>query len=256
MSKLNLYDYIFSDICIPQSAAVLDVGCLNSKFLCYIKKKYNLTGKLFGIDKQVKNFEDADTQKTLGVKLMQMNTSDKLTFPDNTFDFIFHKDTLECIVDIDSHIKDLHRVLKPGGQIVCVHRDWESIVCNGCNKKLINKTIYEYANFLQAGWMDECDGWIGRRVFGRFHKTGLFENSIDCYNDIETEFLPGTRGYRYIQEMRSFLEPKGFLSQAEYDELITDIIKTYENGEYLFSEPFYIYKGIKTNKTDDCYHII
>ena len=245
MSKLKLYDYIFSDIVILQNATVLDVGCLNSKPLCYMKDKYNLNGELFGIDKQSKNFEDVDTQKSLGVKLLQMNASEKLDFPDNTFDFIFHKDTLECITDIDSHIKDLYRVLKPKGQIVCVHRDWESIVCNGSNKKLINKVIYEYANFLQSGWMDDCDGWMGRRLFGRFNKTGLFESFIDCYNDVETEFTSGTRGYKYIHEMNCFLEPKGFLSQSEYDELIADITAAYENGEYLFSEPFYIFKGIK-----------
>lgn len=77
-----------------------------------------------------------------------MNASQPLLFADNTFDLIFHKDSLECITDIDAHIKDLHRILKPGGLIICVHRDWESIVFNGTNKALINKAIHGYANFL------------------------------------------------------------------------------------------------------------
>jgi SAM-dependent methyltransferase len=245
MAKLKLFDYIFSDIEIAQDASVLDVGCLNAKTLVYLKEKYNLTGTIIGIDKRSNHFEDTETQKELGVKLIEMNGSEKLDFPDSSFDFIFHKDTLECITDVDAHIKDLHRVLKHDGMIICVHRDWESIVFNGSNKKLINKVIYEYANFLQAGWMDDCDGWIGRRLYGKFNKTGLFTGSVDCYSDIATEFAEGKIGYGYINDMKCFIEPKGFLSQEEYDELIADVTKTNDNGEYLFSEQFYIYKGLK-----------
>jgi ubiquinone/menaquinone biosynthesis C-methylase UbiE len=248
MVELDLYEYIFSDIVIAQKAAVLDVGCSKSKSLCYMREKYSLTGDLIGIDKRSKDFEDTETQKMNGITLIVMNASEKLGFPDNAFDFIFHKDALECITDIDSHIQELHRILKPNGQIVCVHRDWESIICNGSNKKLINKAIYGYANFLQESWMDACDGWMGRRLFGLFNKTGLFESSVKCFNDIETEFIPGTRGYRYISEMNYFLEPKGFLSQAEYDELISDVAAAYQRGEYLFSAPFYIYKGVKISE--------
>lgn len=245
MFKQNVYDYIFNNVEIKQNASVLDVGCLNANALVYLKEKYNLSGKLIGIDKSNKNFESIEEQNKLGVNLTQMNASETLDFSDNSFDLIFHKDTLECITDIDSHIKELHRILKLRGQIVCVHRDWESIVCNGSNKKLINKAIYEYANFLQSRWMDNCDGWMGRRVFGYFNKTELFEGKIDCYNDVETEFVEGSRGFNYINDMHFFIEPNGFLTQIEFDELLADIKKTYQKGEYIFSAPFYIYVGIK-----------
>ena len=247
MFKQNVYDYIFSEIEILQHASVLDVGCLNAEALSFMKEKYNLTGELIGIDKRGKCFESSEQQSYLGVKLIEMNASEGLKFPDESFDFIFHKDTLECINDIDSHIKELHRILKKGGVIVCVHRDWESIVCNGSNKKLINKVIYEYANFLQSGWMDSCDGWIGRRLYGYFNKTGLFKSEVDLYNDIETEYVPGMRGYNYMQDMHDFIQPKGFLTQAEYDELLADLQNTYKKDEYLFSAPFYIYIGTKSN---------
>jgi ubiquinone/menaquinone biosynthesis C-methylase UbiE len=245
MPKPDLYDYIFSDTEISQDAAVLDVGCYNSKALCYMKDRYKLSGTLIGIDKNAKHFEDSAAQLAEGIRLVEMNASEKLDFPDNAFDFIFHKDALECFPDISGHISELCRVLKPNGQIVCVHRDWETVVCNGSNKKLINKAIYGYANFLQANWMDACDGWMGRRLFGLFNKTKMFESSIDCYNDIGTEFIPETRGYGYINSMNSFIGPTGFLTQEEYDELITDVAASYDNGMYLFSAPFYIYKGTK-----------
>ena len=188
-----------------------------------------------GINKQHRIFvyEDIKTQREFGVSLYQMNASEALSFPDDSFDLIFHCDTLECITDIDVHILELHRIMKKDGIIVCVHQDWESIVFNGKNKALINKVVHGYANFLQAGWMDACDGWVGRRVWGYFNKTGLFDGEILIYNSIETEYTELSRGWRYIHGMNSFIEPKGFLSEMEYAELIADMKETAASGEYL-----------------------
>jgi hypothetical protein len=140
---------------------------------------------------------------------------------------------------------ELHRILKIGGVIICVHRDWESIIFNGNNKNIINKAIFGYANFLQASWMDACDGWIGRRVWGHFNKTKLFDGKISVYNSIETEFTESTSGWSYMHEMKYFLKPVGFLTEVEYSELIADMNDTYSRGEYLCMSPYYIYTGKK-----------
>ncbi len=245
MDKTYVLDQIFKRVKVHPSAAVLDVGCGDGKTLVFLKERYQLTGELTGIDKRDKNFISSVEQKEKGIRLMQMDASQTLLFPDESFNVIIHKDTLECIPDIGGHIHELARVLKPGGTVVCVHRDWESIVSNGRNKDLINKAIHGYANFLQAGWMDSCDGWIGRRLWGYFNKTGLFDGEICCYNEIETKYEPGYRGFHYWQEMNHFIEPKGFLTKEEYGELIEDMEETWKNGTYIFASPFYFYIGKK-----------
>ena len=94
MFKQDLYDYIFKDIVLVQSADILDVGCLNGKSLTYLKEKYRLIGKLIGIDKNGKNFETKELQISKEIELIEMNASEALQFPDESFDLIFHKDTL------------------------------------------------------------------------------------------------------------------------------------------------------------------
>jgi ubiquinone/menaquinone biosynthesis C-methylase UbiE len=39
----------------------------------------------------------------------------RLTFPDNSFDLVFHSETLEHIHDYSRALEEVHRVLKPGG---------------------------------------------------------------------------------------------------------------------------------------------
>ena len=245
MPKTELLEAVFSGITVSSSASVLDVGCQSADALKWIKAKYQIHSNMIGIDKRSKDFEDAETQKELGISLYQMNASEALSFPNDSFDFIFHCDTLECITDIDAHILEMHRVLKKDGIIVCVHRDWESIVFNGKNKALINKVVHGYANYLQAGWMDACDGWIGRRVWGYFNKTGLFDGDLSIYNSIETEYTESSRGWRYIHDMNAFIEPKGFLTEMEYAELIADMKETDARGAYLCVSPYYVFIGRK-----------
>ena len=245
MLEPHMLETFFNGIDIASNAAVLDVGCQSAVALKWIKEKYHISGALIGIDKQAKHFEDAASLQGLGISLVQMNASVPLHFQDEAFDLIFHCNTLECITDIPAHIIDLHRILKRDGIIVCVHRDWESIVFNGSNKALINKAVFGYANFLQEGWMDACDGWIGRRVWGYFHQTGLFDGEISVYNRMETAFVESTVGWRFMHDMHAFLEPKGFLTEAEYRELIADMAETHARGEYLCMSPYYIYKGRK-----------
>lgn len=39
-----------------------------------------------------------------------------IDFPDEQFDFIFSNQVLEHVIDIDMVLKEIHRVLKPGGK--------------------------------------------------------------------------------------------------------------------------------------------
>ena len=245
MTHESLFDYIFANIEISSDAKVLDVGCGSAATLIAIKERFGLSDELIGVDKRPNNFESKEVCEKNGVKLLEMDAAEHLAFDDEIFDFIFHKDMLECVKDIDAHILELHRVLKKGGTIICVHRDWESIAFNGGDKKLINKVIYEYANFLQSNWMDACDGWMGRRIFGRFNKTGLFDGEAGLYNQVETEFADGKWGYSYMKRMEDFISKNGFLSKAEYDSLLADLEATYKAGEYICANPFYVYIGKK-----------
>ena len=91
--------------------------------------------------------------------------------------------------------------------------------------------------------MANCDGWIGRRIFGYFNKSGLFDGFVDCFNKIETEFLPGTQGFSYVNDMRYFVDK--FITEDEYNEWVSDISRVYERGEYLFCAPYFVYFGVK-----------
>ncbi len=57
-----------------------------------------------------------------------------LQFVNDSFDLVYSCNLLECIPDKQRLINEVGRVLKPGGQVVFCHYDWDSQIFNGYDK--------------------------------------------------------------------------------------------------------------------------
>ncbi len=240
----SLIKAISEQISLPDNAVIADLGCRDATFLLSFQQAFpNKIKSAIGIDITDKGFKNVKYKKP--IKLKVMDCSKKLKFDDNTFDLVFTKDMFECVTDKDYLVRETHRILKPGGVVICVNCDWESIVYNGENKELISKVIHAYAVTKQP-WMDDLDSWIGRRMYGFFNKSKLFESSVGVHNVVETEYTEGTFGYDLSLDIAWLhKENTGALSKKEYDEFIDNLKSAQKHESYIFSKPYYIYKGIK-----------
>jgi len=240
----TLFKAIINKTDLPDNAVIADLGCKNAAFLLAFQDAF--PGKIksaVGVDITDKRFKDVKYKNP--VKLKVMDCSKKLKFKDNTFDFVFTKDMFECVADKDFLVSEIHRILKPGGVVIAVNCDWESIAYNGENKELISKALHAYAVTKQP-WMDDLDSWIGRRMYGIFKKSSLFESSVCVHNVVETEYIEGSFGYELSQDISwLYKENTGTLSEAEYNEFISNLKAAQEDGSYIFSKPYYIYKGVR-----------
>jgi ubiquinone/menaquinone biosynthesis C-methylase UbiE len=242
ISSLN--KTIFEQIDLPDNAVIADLGCRDAGFLLGFQQAFpGKIKKAVGVDITDKGFKNIKYEKP--IKLKVMDCSKKLKFSDNTFDFVFTKDMFECVSDKELLVKEIHRILKPGGIVISVNCDWDSIAYNGEDKELIAKALHAYAVTKQP-WMDDLDSWIGRRMYGVFKKSNLFENSVTVHNVVETEYAEGTFGYELSMDIAWLhKENTGALNKEEFDAFIDNLKSAHKDGSYIFSKPYYIYKGIK-----------
>ncbi|MBR3818009.1 MAG: methyltransferase domain-containing protein [Clostridia bacterium] len=241
---LSLNKAVFEQIKLPNDAVVADLGCRDAGFLVGLQHAFpDKIYQAIGVDITDKWFKDVKYKSPIILK--KMDCSKKLEFEDNTFDFIFSADMFECVSDKKLLVSEIHRILKPGGVVICVNCDWDSVVYNGEDKELISKAIHAYAVTKQP-WMDDLDSWIGRRMYGFFNKCKLFESSVCVHNVVETEYKEGTFGYDLSLDIAwLYKENTGALTKREYDEFI-EVLKSAQNDRsYIFSKPYYIYKGKK-----------
>lgn len=244
INKSSLNEAIYELINLPDNAAIVDLGCRNAGYLNGIINEFpGKVTKAIGFDVTDRNFGVIPYTKPVELKIM--NCAGKLDFPDNEFDLVLTKDLLECISDKATFVSEINRILKPGGTVICVHADFDSVVYNGENEDLITKCIHSYA-VTKQGWMDDFDGWMGRRVYGVFNNSGFFVSSVCVHSVVETVYKEGMFGYEFSQNIGWIVgentnyvdgENTGVLTKEEYDEFINDLIEADKNGTYLYSKP-------------------
>jgi len=244
MNKSSLNEAIYEMINLPDGASVVDLGCKNAAYLNGLMEEFpGKIMKAIGADITDRHFSMVEYKQP--VELCVMNCAEKLNFPDNEFDLVLAKDMLECLSDKEAFVSEINRILKPGGVVICVNADWDSAVFNGENKELITKAIHAYA-VTKQWWMDDLDSWMGRRTYSVFNSSGYFESSVAMYSVVETEYKEGSMGYGFSKDIGWLAEEKnGALTNAEYEEFLCNLEEANKNGQYIFSKPYYIYKGIK-----------
>jgi SAM-dependent methyltransferase len=100
-----------------------------------------------------------------------------LPFGDASVDVPNSSNLLECLPDPAMLVREMARVLRPGGQVVAGHWDWDSQVFDGADKTRIRRLVHAFADWQQA-WMEHSDGWMARRLWGLFNRGGHFTGAM------------------------------------------------------------------------------
>lgn len=120
---------------IGDKLKILDVGCGKGRYIKNLTEDFQ-QGQYYAVDiseEVMKRIPD-DIIKQQGSLL-------RIPFASNTFDFVYSTEALEHAVDIGNAIRELNRVLKPGGTLVII------------DKSLHSKRMMELCSWEQ--WFDE-----------------------------------------------------------------------------------------------------
>jgi SAM-dependent methyltransferase len=117
----KLTSYLVDRFSLEKSSKLLDLGCGRGEFA----QGFSSAGMdVVGVDRSkealLDNFKFEFVQADLEV-------DDKLPFSDNTFDVVYTKSVVEHFYYPEKIFTEFHRVLKPGGKLITLTPDWESI---------------------------------------------------------------------------------------------------------------------------------
>ena len=86
-----------------------------------IKRSVGSKGQVTGLDFS-ENMLEVGKQKTASLENIQLVHGDAMNLPfdDNSFDYVTIGFGLRNVPDYLSALKEMHRVLKPGGMVVCL----------------------------------------------------------------------------------------------------------------------------------------
>jgi len=95
-------------------AKLLDIGCNNAEFTLKISQVLKAS-VCFGIELERENARVAQAR---GVKVVISDANKPFAFRDDSFDIITANQIIEHLYDTDNFFREIHRVLKKGGEAI------------------------------------------------------------------------------------------------------------------------------------------
>jgi ubiquinone/menaquinone biosynthesis C-methylase UbiE len=228
---------------VQAARLVVDLGCGQGHDLALLAERAGPQARLIGIDKSRAKLEEAIQQHHGNPQFtfIEQHLATPLPFATGSVDVVYSNNALECIPDKPALLREVHRVLRPAGQVVFAHWDWESQAFDAPDRDLVRRVILAFAEWRQP-WMEQVDGWMGRRLWGTFQQTQLFDGKVTARVLINTEYAEPFFGHAFIAEAHVLAE-NGLLSKRDRDEILANVERLAELQAFFYSITCYVYVG-------------
>jgi SAM-dependent methyltransferase len=149
---------------------VLDLGCGRGNSLAHLLAKVGRTGEVVAADRNGGSLaairakyskEIADRR----LKTVEMDLTGTLPFTLASFNVVVCQNVIECTADREGLLRELYRIIKPGGSALIGHHDFDGVQIASDDRDLTRRLVHGYADHTQA-WQDASDGQMGRLLAG------------------------------------------------------------------------------------------
>ena len=175
------------------------------------------------------------------LEFQQHSLDAKIPLDDATVDVAYSHNLIECLPDISLFVRELVRVVRPGGRVIMAHWDWDSQLFNGDNKELNRRLVHVFCDW-QQDWMAHADGWLGRRLWSIFNSVGMFDGEIYARVLINRSFSAEYFGYARAQDMKALID-RGLASSDDVEAFLAEQESLNANGRYFYSVTGFAYVG-------------
>jgi len=160
-----------------------------------------------------------------------------LPYPDGSFDAAVSTQVYEYVADIPAAFAELRRVLRPGGRVLILDTDWDSVVWHVADRERHRRVMAAWEEHLVHAHLPcTLPGLLrsaGFRVTGR-HLIPLFNAT----------YAQETYSVLTIDTIARFVVGRQGLSEADVDGWIADLRERGAEDDYLFSVNRYCFLAV------------
>ncbi|MBI5590856.1 MAG: methyltransferase domain-containing protein [Deltaproteobacteria bacterium] len=218
--------------------SVLEVGCGIGDDALRMASRVGPDGVVAGVDASARMIEAAigRTPANARVAFAQADARN-LPFKAESFARCRVDRTLQHIEGPQQAIREMVRVLKPGGLLLAYDNDWGTFTLNGGNE--------ESTKIVETLWEESFKNrWIGRYLKRYFLEAGLQNVVMEPSVSVLTDFELADRVYNLRQTVKRAVEA-GRLLPAVADEWISELQALSHSGGFLCTLTAYTVVGMR-----------
>jgi ubiquinone/menaquinone biosynthesis C-methylase UbiE len=223
---------------LKRGERVVDIGC-GPGFLCEMMAAVvGPTGQVIGVDISEDLIRFATSNKASDAVDYRMGDATALPVDAGQFDLAVSTQVLEYVADADTALREIARVLRPGGRAFIVDTDFDTWVWHTADAERMTAII--------KGWDVHCaDPRLPRTLSPRLRAAGFKVVNIEAYPVLSTTYRPGDFCYGLSQLMADFLPKRGFDPQV-LKAWLADLAHTEARNASFFSLNRYFFSVEKT----------
>jgi arsenite methyltransferase len=216
---------------------VVDIGCGPGLLCEMMAVAVSSTGRVIGIDISEDLIGFATLHK--GSDRIEYRVGDATALPVDAeqFDVAVSAQVIEYVADANAALREIVRVLQPGGRAFIVDTDFDSWVWHAADAERMTR--------IMKGWEMHCaDSRLPRTLVPRLRAAGFKIANVEAYPIVNTTYGPGDFSHGLSQLIADFLLKRGF-DPTVLDAWQADLLETEARNASFFSLNRYFFNAEK-----------
>ena len=207
---------------------VLELGCGGGYYTHDVARFVGPTGRVCAIDISPDQIAAAQA-RCAEIAWVECTEADIAAPPygNDEFDVVFAVQALEYLSDLDSALRHIHRMLRPGGRLIVVATDWNSAVWHSENAPRMQRVLAAWASHTPCR---DLPGILAARL----RRAGIQPLRQTPIAILNTSYNPACFSYWVAQIIRSFVASRQSVTEEEAGKWFDEFAKLEEDGAYFF----------------------
>ncbi|MGY1631727.1 methyltransferase domain-containing protein [Geodermatophilus sp. SYSU D01186] len=218
---------------------VLDVGVGPGLLAADLARAVGPTGRVCGVDTSESMLALAGRRATAeGAAPVELRCADAVALPyaDATFDVAVSTQVLEYVEDVAAAVAELWRVLRPGGRVLVLDTDWDSVVWHSRDR-------VRTARVLEAWEQHLADPHLPVRLAGHLERAGFRVEPVRVLPLLDVGYGPRAFSARLLDLVAAFVVGRNGLTAEDVEGWAGDLRSL--GPEYFFSLNRYVFRGTR-----------
>jgi arsenite methyltransferase len=208
---------------------VLDIGSGPGLLACEMAAEVGPGGSVHGIDPSESMLE-IGRRRTPAANSAPVTFAAgdacALAFADGSFDAVTATQVYEYVADMPAALGEARRVLRPGGRLLILDTDWDSLVWHSSDRERMQRVLKVWDQHL-------VDPHLPRRLTRLLEDAGFTVSSRTVIPLLNAGYDPNTFSAGMIGFIKAFVAGRDGLSEAETSAWADDLLAL--GSDYFFS---------------------